>query len=218
MNIADYIMFICIGLAVFYGIKKGFIKMIVNLLSSIAAFLIAVFSARAITAAIRDFSIFDGFRKGIQEFFTNNADLVNKNVRQAVESIALPEFIKNSLLKDFPDPSQTINAGAQALAERVFDLILLGIVCIALFIVVRIAFCFLETILEKILGKIKILDAANKVLGGVMGFADAVLILYFALAVITLLASRFPGLVHYVTDSEVVSKLYFNNLLLLLLA
>lgn len=217
MNIADYIMFGFLALVVFYGIKKGLIKMVINFFSNIIAFLAAAFLAKPIVGYIGDFSIFNGFRKGIEEFFTNNADLVNKNVQQTIDGIAIPDFVKEQIMKGFPDPAQSINAGAKALSERVFQMILLGFVCIAIFILIRIALYFVEAAIEKLFEKIKIFDMANKILGGVVGFADAVLMIYLFLAVLMIVASRMPALTEYVTDSAVVGKLYYNNLLVMLL-
>ena len=217
MNIADYILIIFIGVMLIFGIYKGFVKMVVDLLSNIVSFLVAVVLSRTIAGAIADFAIFDGMKKGIQDFFTNNASLASKNVSQTVDGIVLPQFIKDFLLKGFPDTTQTINNGAQALSERVFYLMLLAIVCIAIFIVVRVAFYFIETAIEKIFKKIKILDMGNKILGGALGVADAVLITYIILAIVTLLASQMPSIVSSVSESSVTSKLYFNNLLLMIL-
>lgn len=217
MNIADIVMIVFIISMLLFGIFKGFVKMIIDLVSSLAAFIAAIFLSKTIASVIQDFPIFDGMKKGIQEFFTNNADLASKNVTQTVEGINLPVFVKNYILKDFPDPAQAINAGAQELADRVFYLMLLAIVGIILFIVIRIAFYFLEMVFEKTFNKIRILDAINKIFGGIFGVANAILILYVVLAIAALLASRMPTLMSYISDSAIVSKLYYNNLLMMLL-
>lgn len=217
MNIADYILFIFIAAMILFGIYKGFVGMIVDLLSNIVSFIAAVFFAKALTGAIQNFPIFDGMKKAIQEFFTNNADLASKNVTQTVDGIALPQFIKDFILKDFPNSGESVNIGAQSLAERVFYLMLLAIVCLVIFIIVRVAFYFVETVIMKIFKKVKILDAVNKILGAVLGVADAVLILYVVLAIITLLSTRIPSITSVVSDSAIVSKFYFNNLLLMIL-
>jgi len=217
MNIADLILFVFIIGMLFLGIKRGFVRMIVELLSSIVSFLVAVFFSKTIAGMVSDFAIFDGMKKGIQEFFTNNADLASKNVTQSIDGIALPQFVKSYLLKDFPDPSQTINSGAQVLADRVFYLMLLAIVCIAIFILLRVAFYFVEATIERIFKKIKLLDVINKFLGAILGVANAVLITYVVLAIITLLSSRIPTITSFIIDSAVVSKLYMNNILLMIL-
>lgn len=217
MNIADLVMVVFVAAMILFGIKKGFIKMIIDFMSSIVAFFAAAFFSRSIAGAIQDFAIFNGMKKGIQEFFTNNADLASKNVTQAIDGIAIPQIIKNYILKDFPDPAQTLNSGAQALADRVFYLMLLAIVCIALFILIRVAFYFVEATIEKIFEKIKILDVINKFLGAFVGLANAILIIYVVLAIVVLLSSRIPEITSTISESAVLSKLYFNNLLIMIL-
>lgn len=217
MNIADIVMMILIISMLLFGIFKGFVKMVIDLISSLAAFIAAIYLSKTIAGVIKDFPIFDGMKNSVQEFFTNNASFASKNVTETINAINLPEFIKNYILKDFPDPTQAINSGALELADRVFYLMLLAIVAIILFIVIRIAFYFLEMVFEKTFNKIKILDAINKIFGGAFGVANALLILYVALAIAALLASRMPGLISLISDSAVVSKLYYNNLLLMLL-
>ncbi len=217
MNLADYIFFAFVAVMVLFGIYKGFVRMIVDLLSNIVSFIAAVLLSRPIAGAIQDFAIFDGMKKGIQEFFTNNADLASKNVSQTIDGIILPKFIKDFILKDFPDTAQAVNSGAQALAERIFYLMLLAVICIAIFIIVRVAFYFVETAIEKVFKKIKVLDMTNKFLGAFFGIADAILFVYVILAIAALLASQLPGITRMVSESAVVSKFYFNNLLLMIL-
>ncbi len=217
MNLADLGLFVFIIAMLLFGIKKGFVKMVIDLLSNILSFIFAVFFARTIATAVQDFSIFDGMKKCIQEFFTHNADLASKNVTQTINGLALPDFIKRYVLKDFPNPSQTINSGATILAERVFHLMLLAIVCIALIIIIRVGFYFIDVAIEKFLEKIEILSMVNKFLGGILGVANGLLIVYIALAIIALLASRMPDITSSVVTSSVLSKLYNNNLLLMIL-
>ncbi len=217
MNIADYILFLFIAAMILFGICKGFAGMVVDLLSNIVSIIAAVIFSRAVTGAIKDWTIFDGMKKAIQEYFTNNAALVSKNVAQTVDGIILPQFIKDFILKEFPDAGQSINNGAQALSEYVFYLMLLAIICLAIFIMVRVAFYFVEATTMKLFRKIKILDVTNRILGALFGIANAVLILYITLAIIALLSTRMPAVTQVVSDSAIVSKFYFNNLILMIL-
>ena len=217
MNIADYVLFVFIAAMILFGIYKGFAGMVVDLLSNIVSIIVAVVFSRALTGAIKDLPLFDGMKKAIQEYFTNNAALASKNVSQTVDGITLPQFIKNFILKEFPNSGQSLNNGAQTLSEYVFYLMLLAIVCLAIFIMVRVAFYFVEVATMKLFRKIKILDVTNKILGALFGIANAVLILYIALAILALLSTRVPTVTQAVSDSAIVSKFYFNNLLLMIL-
>lgn len=218
MNTADIILLAFILLMIILGLYKGFVKMAIGLLTGIAAFIASAFLARPIANALREFSVFDGAKTAIQKFFTDKSDAATKSITQTVNDIAMPEFMKESLLKGFPDPSQTLKSGADTLADKVFFLMLIGIAFILLLIVIRIAFFIIEKSMEGAFKKIKILDATNRVLGAAFSLLQSALIIYIVLAIIALLASRMPSVVSMISESSIVSKLYFNNVLLQLLA
>jgi uncharacterized membrane protein required for colicin V production len=218
MNTADIVLLTFILLMIVLGLYKGFVKMAIGLLTGIAAFIASAFLARPIATALREFSVFDGAKTAIQKFFTDKSDAATKSITQTVNDIAMPEFMKESLLKGFPDPSQTLKSGADTLADKVFFLMLIGIAFILLLIVIRIAFFILEKSMEGAFKKIKILDATNRVLGAAFSLLQSALIIYIVLAMIALLASRIPSIVSVISESTIVSKLYFNNVLLQLLA
>lgn len=217
MNIADYILLIFIIVMLSFGISKGFFKMLIELVSSLLAFVLAVLFAKPIATVMQDIFIFDGMKKGISDFFTHNADMATKNVKQVIDGFALPGIIKEYLLKDLPDPAQTINDGASILADKVFFLMLLGIICIAMFILIRVGFYFIDVIVEKFFEKVKILDVINKVLGAFFGIANGLLIVYMVLAIVAIISSSIPSIVEKVISSSIVSSLYLNNLLIMLL-
>ncbi len=217
MNIADYILFGLFAAVILFGIYKGFVGMLIDLASNIVAFFAAVLLARTAAGYLENLWIFNGMKSRIQEYFTNNADLASKSVAQAVDGILIPPFVKDFILKGVPDASQSLNAGAAALADRIFHLMFLTVVCLAIFILVRVAFCFLETFIERIFKKVKLLQAIDKILGAAFGIADAVLIAYVLLAILTLLSSRMPAIAAVVSESAIASKLFYNNLLLMIL-
>lgn len=218
MNIADIILLGFILFMIVLGLYKGFVKMAIGLLAGIAAFIASAFLARPIANALSGFSIFDGAKTAIQKFFTDKSDSATKTITQTVNDIAMPDFMKESLLKGFPDPSQTLRTGADTLADKVFFLMLLGIAFVLLLIVIRMIFFIIEKSMEGAFKKIKILDATNRVLGAAFSLLQSVLMIYIILAIIALLASRLPSVVSMISESSLVSKLYFNNLLLEILA
>jgi uncharacterized membrane protein required for colicin V production len=218
MNTADIVMIVFILLMLVIGFSKGFVKMAIGLLTGIAAFIASAFLARPIANALREFAIFDGAKSAIQKFFTDKSDAATKTIAQTVNDIVMPDFMKQSLLKDFPNPSQTLKAGADTLADKVFFLMLMCIAFVLLLIVIRIVFFIIEKSMESAFKKIKILDATNRILGAAFSLLQSALVIYIVLAIIALLASRIPSIVSVISDSSIVSKLYFNNVLLQLLA
>jgi hypothetical protein len=191
--------------------------MLIELVSNIVAFLAAIFLARVIAGWAQNLAIFAGMKMQVQEYFTNNADLASKNVGEAINGLVIPQVIKDFILKDFPDTAQTMNSAAASLSERVFYLMLLIIVYLTIFIIVRVAFYFLEAVIEKVFKKVKLLDTTDKILGAVFGVADAVVVTFVILALFTLLSSRIPAVITVISESAIVSKLFFNNWLLMIL-
>jgi uncharacterized membrane protein required for colicin V production len=213
MNIADAVLIIFILGMIVLGIMKGFASMVISLFAGIIAFLISAILARPIATLLSAWSLFDGLREKIRDFFLNTAESAASSIQQIVDNLGVPEFIRDSLLKDM-DPGQSILAAAQQLADRVFYYILLAIAFIFLLIVIRILFSLVEKAFEGIFTKVKLLDVANKVLGALFSLVQSALVIYIVLGILAMIASGIPGTISVITESVLVSKIYYNNLLL----
>jgi len=214
MNIADFVLIAFLGLMLLIGISVGFVKMAISFLSGIVSFVIAVMFARPIADILNGFAIFDGAKKGIENFFIGNADSATNSVSQTINSMSQPQFIKEMLLRSISDTSQPLTTGAQALANDVFRLMLIAIAFIVVLIILRIIFFLIGKVIEKSFSKIKILNATNRILGAAFSLLQAALIIYIVLGIISLAGARMPGIVAEISQSAIVSRLYYNNLLM----
>ncbi|MHB8962977.1 MAG: CvpA family protein, partial [Saccharofermentanales bacterium] len=207
MNPADICFLVFIVLLTVIGIFKGFVRMIVDLFSGIIAFIAAVLLSGPISAALGDLSLFDSSKEKVRTFFLDHAADASETVGKAVAKLEIPEFIKSLILKDAGDPAALIGNGVDALADKVFMMMLTAVVFIVIMVIVRIVFFILEKSIEGIFRKVKLLNATNKILGGALGFANAIFTVYIILALLAMTSSTFPQTLAYVTDSMIVSRL-----------
>ncbi|MHB1453501.1 MAG: CvpA family protein [Saccharofermentanales bacterium] len=217
MNPADICFLIFIVLLTVIGMFKGFVRMIVDLFSGIIAFVAAVVLSGPIASALGGMSLFDSSKEKIRTFFLDHAANASETVGKAVAKLQIPEFIKSFILKDAGDPAALIGSGVDTLADKVFMMMLTAVIFIVIMVIIRIVFFILEKSIEGIFKKVKLLNATNKILGGALGFVNAIFTVYIILAILAMTSSTFPQTVSYITESILVSRLYFNNLLLQLL-
>ncbi len=218
MNTADICFLVFAALLTVVGIFKGFIKMIIDLFSGLIAFAAAILLARPIAAALGGLSYFDPSRERIREFLVKHASGVSDTVADAVNGLQVPGFIRDLILRDAGDPSALLSSGAAALAGKVFTVMLTAAVFLVIMVLIRIVFFLLERSIEGIFRRVRVLKTTNRILGGAFGLVNALFITYVILAIIAMTASNFPGTVKLLADSAIAGKLFYNNLLLQLIA
>jgi len=211
MNIADFILIVFLLLMIILGISKGFVKMAISFLSGIVAFIAAFILSKPIAGFLETLSIFDGAKLKIENFLTGKFDTTAESIESAITSMEYPGFVKEFLLEKFSDTGQTLETGLQTLAGNIFNLMLVALSFIILLVSIRIAFFFLEKIIEGSFAKIKVLNVTNKLLGAAFSTLQAVLVVYIVLGIIALLSSRMPAITETISESIIVSKIYYNN-------
>lgn len=214
MNIADYILIGFVALMLFIGFYKGFAKMAISFLSGIVSFVVALYLATPLANLIDSWKVFDPAKEKIQNFFESGATYTTDNVQQTIEGISAPDFIKNILLSSFADKNEPIDSAVTMLTDKVFNLMLLGIAFIAILIILRIAFFFIEKIIVVTVSKVKVLNMTNRILGGAFSLLQAALLVYIILGIIALMSSGMLDTVDTISESLIVSKLYNNNILM----
>ncbi len=211
MNIADFILIAFLLLMLLIGISKGFVKMAISFLSGIVAFIVAFIFSKPIAGLLDSMAIFDGAKLRIENFFSDRFDTTAESVESTIISMEYPEFVKEFLLDKFSDSSQTLDAGLKTLSENIFNLLLVALSFIILLVSIRIALFFLEKIIQGSFSKIKVLNVTNKLLGAAFSTLQATLIVYVVLGIIALISSRMPDLTETISESLIVSKIYYNN-------
>lgn len=204
MNYLDIMFILIAGVFIAIGIFKGFVKTIIDFLSGIISFFAALILARPIAGVLAELTYFDPARQNITDFFNNRAQGASETVSSAVGTLSVPEFISEYILKGLPDPSSLMSDGVQYVSAGFFTLMLTAIVFVVILIIVRMIFFFLSKSIASLFKKVKILQSTDRFLGGLLGAVNALFISFIILAVIAMMASKFPHLVGSISDLSLI--------------
>lgn len=220
INIVDIIILIFVAISIFYGLKKGFIMSLFDLLGLIISF----FIAKEYYHIINDFLVKNTkLDEKIHDFMSERLGQLVSGVGESasLENIfngfdRLPFDIK-MIFNDLTNSSGGDVAGnTLALSDKITTLIMIFIsFTIALLFVFLILFIIANAI--NVIMKAPVLNLANKLLGAGLGVVKSILVLYLVFALAT------PFIMFSDEDNFVTSKIlesssseifYENNIVL----
>ena len=228
MNILLLVVGIIFLLSVIIGYKRGFLKIVVSLVSTLLCIVLVMFISPSVSKWIQEST---PLRETIQnkcvewivpdgESVENllQLDLSRENEITLIESADLPEVLQNMLLEN--NNSEAYAAlGAKTFGEYVgayvakviADVVAFLVTFIAVFIIIRVVLGML-----KIVDKIPLVGGTNRLLGGAIGAAMGIFIIWILFIVITLLYNTTLGVacLEDVAESEILTKLYDSNILM----
>lgn len=228
MNILLLVVGIIFLLSVLIGYKKGFLKIVVSLVSTLLCIVLVMFISPSVSKWIQEST---PLRKTIQnkcvEWFAPDGEMAEnvlqlelsrENEISLIEGADLPEVLQKMLLEN--NNSEVYTAlGAETFGEYVgayvakviADVVAFLITFIAVFIIIRVVLAML-----KIVDKIPLVGGTNRLLGGVIGAGMGILIIWLFFIVITLLYNTSFGVacLEDIAESKILTKLYDSNILM----
>jgi len=216
MPVPDIVLLAFLGLSTLVGAFRGLVRMLYRLASLVVSFLVFLFVAPPVAAAIQHLPLFDAPRAAIRDFLLEKVgDVTAQSLQQAVASTGLPERLRTLVISGLPAASPTTPL-VDSLAASLFLYALTAAVGLALFLVAMILLWIATETLEAGLKKIKALDGANHFAGAVLGLVEGLVTVLVVLGLVALGAAWFPGLAKGVSESPIAGFLYAVNPLLLL--
>lgn len=228
MNAMLLIVGIVFLISILVGYKRGFIKIVVSLASTLLCIVLVMFISPSVSKWIQEST---PLRETIQnkciELMVPDED-AGTNVLQTelsrekqislIEGAELPEIFQKMLLEN--NNSEVYAAlGAQTfgeyigayIAKLVADVIAFLITFIAAFIIIRIVLGMLN-----IVDKIPLIGGANRLVGGVIGAGMGLVIIWILFIIITLLYNTSLGAacLEDIAKSPILTKLYDGNFLM----
>lgn len=205
--IVDVVILFIILLCIFIGYKRGLIKVAFSLLSFIIALIIAfTFNKPVANLIIQNTSIDDNIENTISSHLLVKDNNTNNNSDEPTTNIAIPQILMESA-------ENTVESISKAITEKLIQLVVL----LLIFVIARIILHFI-TFLADLIAKLPILKQFNELGGLIYGVLQGFVIVYTILAIISLIAPIMNlTIVNYIDSSIIGSKLYNNNLLLLLI-
>ena len=215
LNIAAYLVDIVIAIVVFIGVlkgaKKGFITCLFGFISTIVA-LIAAFSFATLLVDMTGglFGLEESLTSSLTASFSNIEGFnVVVDANANVKELLLEGNISNILVKLIAEKYATVPDGytlGMMAGETVAHFASALIAGIALFFVLKLVFAFLKKFFNFI-AKGGLLGSLNKILGAVVGFIEAILLVSLVVTVLSMI----PAMAAFLNGSILLTTIYQIN-------
>ena len=212
---------VIIALLGWLGMKKGLIKMVFSLVSTIAALLIAMLFSPVVSGMMKNnesiVGFFDEKIGAIVDFSPEEAEEETESKQESlIDSLPLPETFKDSLLKNNTAESY-ISMQAQNFEDYVCRQITNVIInAIAFVITLALAIIALALLCKTLdlLAKLPVLRQINTIAGLAAGIAEGVLLVWVLFAILTMFAGSEFGkdALAMIGENPLLDFLYKNNL------
>lgn len=206
--IIDLVIVAIIALCVIIGYVKGLTGCLIKILSFVLSLVIAfVLFVPVSNFIISNTEIDDNLEKSIRDIIISNEE---KSEDEEMPT-AMTEYINKKVEEVANDAKEDI---ANLAARDVAQTIVKAGTWIALFIIARIALILLKFI-TSLIAKLPVIKQFDKLGGIIYGLIEGLIIVYFALAVISFVTPMTNGnLSQNINKSYVGGYMYQNNLLL----
>ncbi|MBQ9766605.1 MAG: CvpA family protein [Lachnospiraceae bacterium] len=221
MNWILVVVLAIIALMGFVGFKKGLIKMVFSLVSTIAALLIAVIFSPVVSGIMKNSENVVGF---IDEKVTSIVNFSSEEAAEAgeseqedlISSLPLPESIKQSLLENNTAEnyvSLKVDEFEEYVCRQITNVIINAIAFVITLIIAIVALWFVCNALN-LLAKLPLLRQLNATAGLAAGLAEGILIVWILFVVLTMFAGSEFGrdAMEMIAENPLLDFLYKNNL------
>jgi uncharacterized membrane protein required for colicin V production len=221
----DLIIVLIIGASIGVGYKKGLIKTIYELGTSVLALGISFVIYPILTTLLKltpiYISLIEWNKEKISSFeivsgLQGQAEMIRSTTSH------LPSFITEALVKNNNKEVYAllgVNEVVEYIATYIANICITALAIVITFIIVKIILIILGGFLDFVT-RLPVIHTANQLGGIIIGGVKGLLFVYLGLLVVPFLntISNFSGLIQQVQNSLLGSYLYQNNILLILLS
>ena len=218
MNYIDLIVIVFIGLIVFEGFKKGFVKMVFEFVGLIVAF----FASKQYSFIIEEFIINKTkMYEIIHDFFQNKAQWLTEIIQDGTadvvnnlqEALQLPQEMKMLFIQSYEGGIGVGNF--DVFVNVITDFVIKSIGFLITFLIVYLILLIICNVINAIV-KLPLLNITNKLGGSVVGFAKGVITLYIVFALASPVIAFIPNnkFVENIHNSTSGKIFYDNNIIL----
>ncbi len=203
------------------GLRKGFIKMVFSLVSTIAALLLAVIFSPVAAGIMKNnetvVGFFDEKISAFLNFSSEEAEVTEESEQKTlIDRLPLPESIKEVLEKNnTSDNYLSLQAEnfEQYICRQITNVIINAIAFVATLLLAVIALALICSALN-LLAKLPLLHQINSIAGLGAGIAEGVLVVWVLFVVLTMFAGSEFGqeAMKMIAENPLLDFLYKNNL------
>lgn len=194
-NIVVAVLAAFVLLMIYIGMEKGILKLIYSLIAMILSLVISqCISLPLSNILINDTPIYSTIKENTDKYVDENVknqlvDITNENIDEVINELEIPSVIKNTVIKKGIESNTGVLADAicEEISKAFASLCIKVMVSVIIFIVFVISMRMLAVTFG-LMSKLPVINVINKGVGGAVGFAEAVVIIWLIGLVITAMA------------------------------
>lgn len=207
------------------GMKRGLVKTAFSFGSIFIALVLVNILTPVAKEVIKNTPVYDSINQNIQSYVSEHIATSTENMTETginnqekiINELPLPNGLKESLTKNNNQSrydSLAVNTFKEYVVAYLTDVVLNAVVYILLFMVISILMKTLVEVLN-IVTKLPVIHTFNMAGGALIGFAQAILIIWLLCMVVTIFSSTSWGqtVCKAIADNGVLSMIYDNNLI-----
>ncbi len=210
-----------IALLAYLGLKKGFIKMVFSLVSTIAALLIAMLLSPVVAGVMKSneaiVEFFDEKIGAVVDFTSEEAQEETGSKQESlIDSLPLPDTFKESLLENNTTENY-VSMQAQNFEEyvcrQITNVIINAIAFVITLLLAIVALAILCKTMD-LLAKLPLLKQINAAAGLAAGAAEGLLLVWILFVILTMFAGSEFGseAMSMIAENPLLDFLYKNNM------
>lgn len=207
----------------FVGYSKGFIRIVLSLAVTIVALLASVLLAGPCSTFIKEHTpLYDTVKEQmsdyVSEYIGKEVDNASQDIQKdAIKKLNLPSSIQDKLIVNNTDnvkSEMNVKSFSDYVAESLTDVLLNAVTVLVLFLIFKIVLRVLISVID-LFSKLPIINSINKNLGGIIGFAEGILILWVICIALTAISGTQVGenIFSAIASNPALNFIYNNNLL-----
>lgn len=223
MNTSLLVVALIFIISIFVGYKRGFIKIVASLLTTVASIILVMMLSPHVSAWIQDNT---GLKQLVNEKCVQIAEQAGENINATqdeqiawmIDSAKLPDIFQEMLQVN---NNEEIYAalGVDTFIEYISAYITKIIADVLAFLIIMLVVTIIVRILMSVLGvfgKLPVIGGANKTAGAILGIVSGLVLVWFLFFVVTLLYNTPVGMKVFedISASKILTLLYENNLIM----
>ena len=207
--ILDIILAALIIISFIAGYKKGFVKSVWK----IAALVVTIVLVIALKNPAVDFLSGTSIAGAINEKISKTIHIPQGGGIDAAESLNLPDFLNAQVSDGIENAQGAVASVNDAVAASLTNIAVTIIVCVALFIIIRLILMAVYMIAVGITAA-PLIRGVNQFFGGLLAAVNMVFIIFLLLALVSLFAPADSQMYEMIDKTYVVKYFYNYNILL----
>lgn len=224
--ILDAILVFILLFSFFMGAKRGLIKSVWKIGAWVVTILLVVTLKTPFTSMLAQTpaaaEIYNSITEKITPAFSDSlyyGEVSREQKEEIAKTLHLPKIVVSQVLHDYD--AQAVLSGTSTAVTRATDniarsltMMIIGfIAAVILFILIKILLFIIYLVLNS-LSKLPVIRTANHFLGSILGFINALLLIYIVCAIVSFAAADNSEIYRMITETYIVKYFYNYNFLL----